>query len=26
AYFYDMIGSKPQETTSSSDVEEDLDL
>ncbi|HFR3371822.1 TPA: PTS mannose/fructose/sorbose/N-acetylgalactosamine transporter subunit IIC, partial [Streptococcus suis] len=26
AYFYDMIGSKPQETTSNSDVEEDLDL
>lgn len=26
AYFYDMIGSKPQEITSSSDVEEDLDL
>ncbi|HGS0224873.1 TPA: PTS mannose/fructose/sorbose/N-acetylgalactosamine transporter subunit IIC [Streptococcus pneumoniae] len=26
AYFYGMIGSKPQETTSSSDVEEDLDL
>ncbi|CAG5527849.1 PTS system mannose/fructose/N -acetylgalactosamine-specific transporter subunit IIC [Streptococcus pneumoniae] len=26
AYFYDMIGSNPQETTSSSDVEEDLDL
>lgn len=26
AYFYDMIGGKPQETTSSSDVEEDLDL
>lgn len=26
AYFYDMIVSKPQETTSSSDVEEDLDL
>ncbi|HHK6943780.1 TPA: PTS mannose/fructose/sorbose/N-acetylgalactosamine transporter subunit IIC [Streptococcus pneumoniae] len=26
AYFYDMIGSEPQETTSSSDVEEDLDL
>lgn len=26
AYFYDMIGSKPQETTSRSDVEEDLDL
>lgn len=26
AYFYDMIGSKPQETTSSSYVEEDLDL
>ncbi|CNA66834.1 PTS mannose/fructose/sorbose/N-acetylgalactosamine transporter subunit IIC [Streptococcus pneumoniae] len=26
AYFYYMIGSKPQETTSSSDVEEDLDL
>lgn len=25
AYFYDMIGSKPQETTSNSDVEEDLD-
>ncbi|HFR3449318.1 TPA: PTS mannose/fructose/sorbose/N-acetylgalactosamine transporter subunit IIC, partial [Streptococcus suis] len=24
AYFYDMIGSKPQETTSNSDVEEDL--
>lgn len=26
SYFYDMIGSKPQETTSNSDVEEDLDL
>ena len=26
AYFYDMIGSKQQETTSNSDVEEDLDL
>ena len=26
AYFYDMIGSKPQGTTSNSDVEEDLDL
>ena len=26
AYFYDMIGSKPQETTSNIDVEEDLDL
>ncbi|CIY42094.1 PTS system mannose/fructose/N-acetylgalactosamine-specific transporter subunit IIC [Streptococcus pneumoniae] len=26
AYFYDMIGSKPQETTSNNDVEEDLDL
>lgn len=26
AYFYDMIGSKPQKTTSNSDVEEDLDL
>lgn len=26
AYFYDIIGSEPQETTSSSDVEEDLDL
>lgn len=26
AYFYDMIGSKSQETTSNSDVEEDLDL
>ena len=26
AYFYDMIGSKPQETTSNSDVEVDLDL
>lgn len=26
AYFYDMIGSKAQETTSNSDVEEDLDL
>lgn len=26
AYFYDMIESKPQETTSNSDVEEDLDL
>ncbi|HEL1701118.1 TPA: PTS mannose/fructose/sorbose/N-acetylgalactosamine transporter subunit IIC [Streptococcus suis] len=26
AYFYDMIGSKPQEITSNSDVEEDLDL
>lgn len=26
AYFYDMIGSKLQETTSNSDVEEDLDL